>query len=266
MTASVYTRTLRYSRRSSARVISMRRRAVIVCYGALALCGLFAANWVGQVLRKPGELLAPVSASFAKSAESTWRNYGRLFEEHSTNILSAEFLAALAQVESSGNPVARTPWRWQWSWNPLEIYRPASSALGMYQITDATFAEARKYCIRDHQVASDGRWHELNSCWFNGLYTRTIPSHATELTAAYLHRSIANTLARHRAANVRLAEKQRLAAVIHLCGKRRGESFVRRGFRTLPAERCGHHSLPQYLNNVELMKNRFARLRKTELL
>jgi hypothetical protein len=266
MTAGIYTGTLRYSRRSSTRLIAVRRRAVIIWYCVLAICGLFAANWICQVLRKPGELLAPVSGSFAKSPESTWRNYGRLFEEHSTSILSPEFLAALAQTESSGNPVARTQWRWQWSWNPLEIYRPASSALGMYQITDGTFAEARKYCIRDHQVVSAGGWHELNSCWFNSLYTRTIPGHATELTAAYLHRSVANTLALHRAAQARLAEKQKLAAVIHLCGQQRGESFVRRGFRASPAERCGHHSLAQYLNKVELMKKRFAHLRKSGLL
>jgi len=44
--------------------------------------------------------------------------------------VSAEFLAALAQVENDGNPIATTYWRW--SWNPFEVYRPASSALGMF--------------------------------------------------------------------------------------------------------------------------------------
>src|SRR6267142_211412 len=48
-----------------------------------------------------------------------------------------ELLAALAQVESAGNPVARTYWRWRLSWNPLAIYQPASSAVGTYQMTDA---------------------------------------------------------------------------------------------------------------------------------
>jgi hypothetical protein len=110
---------------------------------------------VYQVIRKPGELFAPVSGSLAKTPSSTWESYGGLFEEYSTSIISPELLAALAQVESDGNPVARTYWRWQWSWNPLEIYRPASSAVGMFQLTDGTFVEARKYCIRDHKVMSE---------------------------------------------------------------------------------------------------------------
>ena len=29
--------------------------------------------------------------------------------------MTPELLAALAQVEGSGNPVARTYWRWSWS-------------------------------------------------------------------------------------------------------------------------------------------------------
>ena len=53
-------------------------------------------------------------------------------------------------LEGSGNPVARTYWWWRFSWNPFEVYRPASSAVGMFQITDGTFAEARRYCIHDH--------------------------------------------------------------------------------------------------------------------
>ena len=31
----------------------------------------------------------------------------------------------------------------------------------MFQITDGTFAEARKFCIRDHQVVTDGPWYDL---------------------------------------------------------------------------------------------------------
>ena len=57
--------------------------------------------------------------------------------------MTPDFLAAIAQVEGSGNPVARTYWRWSWRRNFFEVYRPASSAVGMYQITDGTFAEAR---------------------------------------------------------------------------------------------------------------------------
>ena len=227
---------------------------------ALGVAGFFALNLIYQVIRKPGELFAPISGSMAKNPAATWQSYGTLFEENSTSVISAELLAALAQVESDGNPIARTYWRWQWSWNPFEIYRPASSALGMFQITDGTFAVARKYCIRDHRVLTKGQWYDPNSCWFNALYTRTLPSHAIEMTAAYLHQSVIDTLAAHRAAKIGRAQKQKLAAVIHLCGLKRGETFAARGFRASPGESCGTHSLQRYLTQVESMKTRFARL------
>jgi len=234
----------------------------VVC--VFAIGGFFVLNWIFQAIRKPGEILAPVSASLSKSPESTWRSYGPLFEKYSTNIISPEFLAALAQVEGSGNPIAHTYWRWQWSWNPFEIYRPASSALGMFQVTDGTFAEARKYCIRDHEIVTDGPWYDLSSCWFNSFYTRTLASHASEMTAAYLHRSVLATLAARRAAKVSPAQQQKLAAVIHLCGLKRGETFVTRGFRVSPGELCGTHSLRRYLMQVDLMRKRFAQLRRAE--
>ena len=98
-----------------------------------------------------------------------------MFTRHSTPVITPALLASLAQIEGSGNPVARTYWRWQFSWNPFEVYRPASSATGMFQITDGTFEEARRYCIQNHAVVEDGPWYDLRSCWFNGLYTRVVP-------------------------------------------------------------------------------------------
>jgi hypothetical protein len=135
----------------------------------------------------------------------------------------------------------------------------------MFQITDGTFAEARKFCIRDHQVATNGPWYDLRSCWFNSFYTRTLPSHSSEMTAAYLHRSVLDTLAAQHIPKVNLVQQQRLAAVIHLCGLKRGETFVTQGFRATAGERCGDHSLQRYLIKVDLMKKRFARLRDTDL-
>jgi hypothetical protein len=80
------------------------------------------------------------------------------------------------------------------------------------------------------------------------------------MTAAYLHRSVIDILAARPAAKASLAQKQNLAAVIHLCGSKRGESFAARGFRVTPADRCGAHRLQPYLSRVERMKKRFARL------
>ena len=261
MTAILYNGILRYRRRNFRRPNKTRWKSGILLYGIFAIGGLFALNWIYQVVRKPAEIFAPVSASFAKSPESTWQSYGWLFEKHSTKIISPEFLAALAQVEGSGNPVASTYWRWRWSWNPFEVYRPASSAVGMFQITDGTFAEARKYCIRDHQVVAEGSWHDVRACWFNSFYSRNLPSHSIELTAAYLHRSVLQALSGRSSKPSTLDQQQKLAAVIHLCGARRGETFVIRGFKVSAGEHCGTHSLSRYLIKVDLMKKQFVRLR-----
>ena len=240
---------LRYRRRRSRGFTKLFRKRSFIWWAVLGLAAFFALNLVYQVIRKPGELFAPVSGSFAKNPAATWQSYGALLEKYSTSIISPELLAALAQVESDGNPVARTYWRWQWSWNPLEIYRPASSALGMFQLTDGTFAAARKYCIRDHQVASEDARHNPGACWFNGFYTRTLPSHAVELTAAYLHQSVVDTLATRRAVKASPSQKQKLAAVIHLCGLKRGETFRRPGLPRGARRVCGTHSLQRYLTS-----------------
>ncbi len=259
MTATVYSGIRYFKRKSRGFNRGHWKGAVIWCW-VLGIAGFFALNLIYQVMRKPGEIFAPISASLSKSPVSTWQSYGALFAEHSTSIIAPGLLAALAQVEGNGNPIARTYWRWQWSWRAFEIYRPASSALGMFQITDGTFATARRYCIRDHAVVTDGPWYDLRSCWFNSFYTRTLPSHSIEMTAAYLHQSVVDILAARRTAKASLEQKQRLAAVIHLCGLKRGETFVARGFRITQGERCGTHSLRRYLIQIDLMKKRFARL------
>ncbi|HKW37181.1 MAG TPA: hypothetical protein VJO54_05160 [Burkholderiales bacterium] len=227
---------------------------------ALAVLLWAAANWTVQVWRKPAEMLFPAGRALVKSPAATWREYGPLFREHSTPVVSAELLAALAQVEGAGNPVALPQWTWRLSRNPFEWYRPSSSAVGMFQITDAAFRDARRYCIHDHAVAEDGPWYDPRSCWFNGLYTRVLPGDAIEMTSALLHRSVAGALARQRITGATPAQKQDLAAVIHLCGLARGEAFARRGFRPAAGERCGAQDLRGYLLQVDALKRRFAAL------
>jgi hypothetical protein len=220
---------------------------------ALAFVVVAAAlNWIYQVVRKPAELFFPVSGALSKTPTQTWREYAPIFRAHSTAVMTPELLAALAQVEGAGNPVARTPWRVRASTDPRELYRPASSAVGMYQITDGTFREAKRYCIRDHVAIEEG-------CWFNSLYLRVVPSHAVEMTSAYLDRSVAGLLAGRKVA-VSLAQKQDLAALIHLCGARAGEAHARGGFRLAPGQRCGTHDVRAYLAQVNAMKRLFARL------
>jgi hypothetical protein len=237
--------------------------ARLLC-GAGAVAALWlAVNGAYQVARKPAELFFPVSGALAKTPSETWLHYHRIFSAHATAVITPTFLAALAQVEGAGNPVARTYWRWQPTWHPFELYRPASSAVGMYQITDATFREAKRYCIRDNSAVVDGPWHELRSCWWNGLYTRVVPGHAAEMTSALLHIQVERTLARRRITAATLQQKQDLAAVIHLCGVREGDAYARRGFRATARQRCGDHSVRGYLAQVNAMKRVFARLAAT---
>lgn len=220
----------------------------------------FVVNGLYQVVLKPTELFFPVSGALNKTPRETWGAYERIFRKHSTPTITPEFLAALAQTEASGNPIARTYWRWKLSSDPFKIYRPASSAVGMYQITDGTFREARRYCIHDHAVVEDGPWNDFRSCWFNSLYMRVIPSHAVEMTSAYLDRNVARALARARIANVSARQKQDLAAIIHLCGAGAGLRHAQRGLVIAPGQRCGDHDVRRYVDKVERMRRTFAEL------
>jgi hypothetical protein len=223
---------------------------------ASVLVFLASGNFVYQVARKPTEMFFPVAGVLHKMPAETWAAYAPLFREHSTAAVSPELLAALAQVEAAGNPLARTYWRWNLTWNPLSIYKPASSAVGMYQMTDSAFADARSACVHDHVVVED--------CWFTGLYTRVFPSHAIELAAVSLDRQGAAVLRKHPNAKVNARQLQDLAALIHLCGGRVARAFARNGFQLPEGQRCGDHSAAQYVASVNAMMRQFRRLAASE--
>lgn len=231
--------------------------------GVIILLVWAGVNWMYQAINKPTEVFFALDDTLDKSPSETWRQYGSLFREHSTSVITPDLLAALAQVEGGGNPVARTYWRWRLTRNPLGLYQPASSAVGMYQITDGTFREAKRYCIHDHVVIQDGPWQDMKSCWFNSLYSRVVPSHAIELTAALLDRNVASALAHRRFAPATFKQKQDLAAVIHLCGAAAGNAYAAHGFRLTRNQRCGDHDVSNYLVRVNGMKHQFARLAST---
>jgi Transglycosylase SLT domain len=250
-------RTFRAVRRALLASPPIVRATVILTTILMLMLGI---NWTYHAVNKPTEILFPLDHSLNKSPAETWRQYGSLFREHATTVITPELLAALAQAEGGGNPAARTYWQWHLTWNPLELYRPASSAVGMYQITDGTFREARRYCIQNHMVIEDGPWHNPDSCWFNSLYTRVLPSHAIQLTSALLDRRVASAIALRPSGSVTLRQKQDLAAVIHLCGATAGRAYVTRGFRLSPRQQCGSHDVRAYLARVNALKQQFAKL------
>ncbi len=240
-------RTRRAVRKLSAAPPAARIIVIVVTVFAT----FFVTNLIYQVARKPTEMLF-LAAGARKMPTETWQRYAPLFREDipSTGAITPELLAALAQVEGPGDPLARTYWRWHLTGNPFRLYAPASSSVGMYQITDAAFAEARRYCIRDHTVVED-------DCWFNGLYWRIVPSHAVELTAIFLDRHLTAILSLRPNGSASPEQKQDLTAVIYLCGAGPGEAFARRGFKLTPGERCGDHDVTRYLDQVRSMKQTF---------
>jgi hypothetical protein len=239
---------MRSARRKLARAPRVARIAGIV---ATLLVVVALSNLVYQVIHKPTELFFLVGHRFDKEPAETWRQYGPLFRTYATGTITPELLAALAQNESSGNPVDRTYWRWRFSFNPFAIYRPASSAVGLFQMTDPAFAEAERYCIRANAVTDTG-------CGF-GPYIRAFPSHAVELASIYLDRNVSAVLDR---ADVTASpqQKQDLAAFIHLCGAGPAIAFARRKFQMIASERCGDHLVAAYVSRVNALKRQFQRL------
>jgi hypothetical protein len=80
------------------------------------------------------------------------------------------------------------------------------------------------------------------------------------MTAARLHEHVERALGPARPARIGGPARERLAAVIHLCGPGRGAAFVRQGFRPRVGERCGSHDLAAYLARVERFTLVFERL------
>src|ERR1700742_3462937 len=247
-------RRLRRRARWARRKFSSAPLALRIALGITILLAVVAlANLISAVIHKPTELFAFVGHRLDKEPAETWRSYGPLFRTYSTNTIAPELLAALAQIESSGNPVDRTYWRWRWSFNPFAIYQPASSAVGLFQMIDGAYAEAARFCIRDNAVTDTG-------CGFSSLYIRTIPSHSIELASIYLDRNVSAVLARAGDATPTVQQRQDLAAFIHLCGGGPAGAFARRHFQMMAGERCGDHLVAAYVARINAMKRQFQQL------
>jgi hypothetical protein len=89
----------RRARRKLATVPAAVRIAFVV---ATILTVVSLANVVYQVVRKPTELLFFVGGALDKVPSETWQEYGPLFRKYSTDTITPELLAALAQIESTG--------------------------------------------------------------------------------------------------------------------------------------------------------------------
>lgn len=215
-------------------------------------------NLVFQFYKKPAEIIGLFDVWFHKTPFETWTAYSSEFKDKSTNILTPDLLAALAQIESNGNPIARTYWKWRATKDLGRLFSPASSAAGMYQITDGTFNEAKDFCIEDQRAI---RNRVNGECFGNIFYSRLIPSHAIEMTAARLHYYTREILGRM-ANTLDRPSQQAVAISIHLCGVERARVLTRNHSTYNKSVTCGDHNLRRYIEKVRHLQRQFVAIAK----
>ena len=226
------------------------RKPVLVFTGLVLLLLAAAVNFVLQIARKPTELLRYMAGPGGYSEARLWRKYGEDFRANATRDMTPEFLAAMAYLESSGDQLAAPAWRVNLTRDMTRIYAPASSAVGLFQFTEETFSRASQYCVRGGKVTR---------CWFPALKTRLSPSDSTEIAAGYLQHQVDAFLAR-RGIKASRPRRQRLAAVIHLCGPGKADALVAGKFRPEAVGMCGNQSAAAYVRRIEVLRAHFARL------
>lgn len=205
-------------------------------------------NLAIQIYRKPAELLSVFARSEPKTIMQTWKDYKDEFQQSSTHLVSPFLLAAIAQIESGGRPLASPSWRIKINQSPLSWFSPASSSVGLYQFTLPTFEGEKKFCLKDGTVKARGPWYQFfGGCWANRFYSRLIPSHSIRLAATHWHR-LSQTLFKGKRVKRRFIN--RAIMVAHLCGPTRAERYVRSGGQK-GISKCGNHSVKAYIAKVE---------------
>ncbi len=223
----------------------------------MVLLTIVGINFLFQIYQKPLEVLSLFSLTKPKTVMETWSSYGTDFQKYSTHQVPPELLAAIAQSESSGNPLASPGWTWKLSSLWSKIYSPASSSFGLFQSTKGTFAEGTDLCMIDREVIPRSPWYNFDSCWLHGIYSRAWPSHAIKAAALKLHFDLTSITRNHRIKNVSSTDRAKLAAVIHLCGRQRAEKFVRDRFQFRGNAHCGTHHAPSYVNRILKLTRNF---------
>ena len=206
-----------------------------------------------HVLRKPTELFVVAGHRFDKDPAETWRQYGPLFRSYATGTITPELLAALAQTESSGNPVARTYWRWRLSFNP---FSDLSARLQRGRPVPDDRSRFRGGRARTVSATTPSSYRlRLRAPVF-----RAIPSHAVELASVYLDRHVAAVLARARCRSRKPAAEAGSGRLHPSLRRRPGHRFRAPQFQMAADERCGDHSVAAYVARVNAMKRQFLRL------
>ena len=221
--------------------------------------GFLSLNFLVQISRKPTELLRFAKLGRVKTPQETWSEYNEDFTRYATDLITADFLAALVQVESSGDSLASPAWTWRWSTSPWGLYGPPSTAVGLLQITKGNFGSARGLCVKEGRVLKEGAWYDPEACQSALLHSRLNASHSIEMTSAFLHSNVRRILARS-PRRVSLRDMQKLAAVIHLCGPNKGQALVRAKFNADAVGICGTQPVGSYVRLVMRYRAQFSQL------
>tara|TARA_B100001248_G_C27399354_1_gene468667 strand:+ start:367 stop:1038 length:672 start_codon:yes stop_codon:yes gene_type:complete len=210
-----------------------------------SLITLFVANIGYAIYEKPWQILHPISKQFKKVPYHTWQEYQADFQKYASPQLSASFLAALAQSESAGNPWATVYWQVNLSREIYRIFHPASSALGLYQITQGTMKEMKKYCWENGKAIR-------GNCFWNRFRMRLSSYDSIYLTSAYLNYWV-NRFPEYR-------NKEKMAALIHLCGIEKVRRHMHRYGKVSKIQRCGSHRIKNYLSRIRSYQSKMQQL------
>lgn len=218
---------------------------------SLSLIFLLVSFAVYHVYKHPSLVFYPVSVFFNKTTYETWEEYQDEFYYYGSKKVEPEFLGALAQTESMGNPFALTYWQLGWSSNPLNWYRPASTATGILQVTQGTWKDMKQYCLGEGGVKYA---KNLGACPANMFRFRIFPTHAIHMVSAWFHKH-----SQPLALTGKLQRKY--LSVLHLCGKSKAKLLRKKGFNLSKIGRCGSHNPRNYFAKVERIYKKIKQIR-----
>ncbi|MFK8138140.1 MAG: transglycosylase SLT domain-containing protein [Bdellovibrionales bacterium] len=197
-----------------------------------------------QIYQAPSVMFKPLEQYFMKTPKQTVSSYMKDFTRAENRKIEAEFLAAVVQQESSGNPLATTDWGFRWSLNPVNWYRPFSSATGAFQITRPTWQTYLRAC---KNLCDPPRWA-----------TRLSVGDSSALVSNWYFKK----LLENRLIGTRSKRSRTFLSILHLCGQRRAERWLRNG-HSLKKMRCGYHRVSKYINSLERHYQGFKKITQT---
>jgi hypothetical protein len=221
---------------------------------------LFGINFIFQIYKKPIELISIITQTRAKTLTQTWKDYGEFFTNSSTDIISPAFLAALAQKESSGNPLASPRWKLNFK-RPIDrIYSPPTTAFGLMQMTNPNFYDSSRLCYKAKNKRNS---KSFDDCGRINMSTRIFPAHSIYLTARNLTYQVKKILKRRKRKKKATRDQiESLASITHLCGMGKGKRLLRSNFNVRKIGRCGSHSPINYVRDIKKLKKKFLLISK----